>query len=104
MPNNPEYSTYHTGVQGYSLVHGVEYEEPVKSGLHSISAPCAVYHVPTREAVLMIPAKLTSSTSWAKEYSESLMISFNTHKSATVECVDSSFVTIPGSGANTNEE
>ena len=102
MPNDPEYSTYKSGVQGHSYVMGVEYDFPVKSSADNFDASCAVCHVPTRGAVMMIPAKLTCPTSWTKEYSGYLMSSYYTRKSATFECVDSSFEPIPGSGADTN--
>ena len=102
MPNDPEYSGYRTGVQGHSHVHGSEYEYPLKSSLHDYNVPCAVCHVLTRGAVIMIPAKLTCPTSWTKEYSGYLMSSYDVRKSATFECVDSSFEAIPGSGADTN--
>ena len=100
MPNDPEYSTYHVGIQGRSYLAGVEYEFPV-TGTHDDDAPCAVCHVPTRGAVMMIPAKLTCPASWTKEYSGYLMSSYDTRKSASFVCVDSSFEGIPG-GSDVN--
>ena len=97
MPNDPEYFPDQAGVEGLSFLHSVDYERPINKDLHDTNVPCAVCHVSSREAVMMIPTKLTCPTSWTKEYSGYLMNSHYLRESATFEYVDSSFEAIPQS-------
>ena len=104
MPNGPEYSTYFTGTQQYSRMFGVEYRNPLSATLQNQNVPCAVCHVSTREAVIMIPAKLTCPTSWMKEYTGYLMTQAWNQSVATFECVSSMGTSgegIPGSEGGT---
>ena len=55
LPDDPEYGQYTPGVQGLSPIFGVEYEAPIQTALNENNVPCAVCHVSTRAAVLMIP-------------------------------------------------
>ena len=69
MPNDPEYSDYTAGVQGYSPIYGVEYW-PYTGPLHEVqhqNMPCAVCSG-NRSKVLMIPAKVTCPPQWQREY------------------------------------
>ena len=68
LPNNPEYGQYTPGVQGYSTIFGVEYQGPIQTALHDHNVPCAVCHVSTRAAVLMIPAWHHCPSQWTLEY------------------------------------
>ena len=97
MPNVPEFSEYHLGIQAYSYMYPVEYKNPLKTSSNNKNAPCAACYVPTREVVLMIPARITCPYGWTMEYSGFLMTSYlgSDRKSATFECVDSSFEGIP---------
>ncbi len=65
LPNNPDYLSGANGVQSNPL-HGAEYEiypqQPIHH-LHDHNVPCAVCYVPTRAAILMIPAKTQCPTS-----------------------------------------
>ena len=93
FPDIPEWGEYIGGTQGYSHVYGVEYEAPIPrlgggTNLHDHDVPCAVCHVPTRDAKLMIPAKVTCPSGWTKEYNGYLMTERLTHYSAPFECVD----------------
>ena len=101
MPNDPEYSAYRADVQGQSRMFGVEYQRPLTSDLQNANVPCAVCHVTTRGAMMMIPVKLTCPTSWTKEYSRYLMSQHKDDSSATFECVDSDPEAIPESGDDT---
>ena len=59
LPNNPEYGRYAPGEQNQADMYGVEYQLDSGSPLpaiHDHNVPCAVCHVSTRAAVLMIPA------------------------------------------------
>ena len=51
------------------IMYGVEYERT--NGLVANSfdthVPCAVYYVPTRNALYMIPAKYECSSGWTRE-------------------------------------
>ena len=66
LPSDPDYLTEKNGVQGYSPLHGAEYEsngnQPL-SHLLNHDVPCAVCFVSTRVATLMIPAKTQCPTS-----------------------------------------
>ena len=106
MPSKyPEYAGYKPGVQGHSPVFGVEYRTYSSSppfNLNAHNVPCAVCHVSTRAAVLMIPARLTCPTGWTQEYAGYLMTEYYAHNIATFECVDRNAEPIPGSHAVTN--
>ena len=58
LPNNPEYGRFSPGVQNYAPIYGVEYQTYSFNNQHILNhnVPCAVCHVSTRAAVLMIPA------------------------------------------------
>ena len=76
LPDDPEYSLYGSGVNGYSPLRGAEYltvsGQPLRSNyVHNI--PCAVCYTSTRGTLLMIPAKLTCPTHWTTEYAGYLM-------------------------------
>ncbi|CAI8045262.1 Short-chain collagen C4 (Fragment) [Geodia barretti] len=71
LPDTPEYSTYRPGVQGYSPIHGAEYETnhatlPIP-GVYEHNVPCAVCLNSQRKAVLTIPACITCPSSWTLE-------------------------------------
>ena len=102
LPNNPEYGQYIAGVQGNSPIFGVEYTLSVQSAVNNHNAPCAVCHVSTRAAVLMIPAWLHCPSQWTLEYTGYLMTEHNAHNAATFECVDKDAEAVPGSHVNTN--
>ena len=105
LPNNPEYGHYIAGVQDYSPIFGVEYETYTGGPLsrrHDHNVPCAVCHVSTRAAVLMIPAWRHCPSQWTLEYTGYLMTEYKNHNTATYECVDKDAESVPGSGANTN--
>ena len=72
MPLNPQYSSYTPGVQGFSYVYGVEYENPI-GGTGNDDATCAVCYVSTQDIVLIVPARTSCPTSWTREYYGYLM-------------------------------
>ena len=100
MPNDPEYSNFVPGIQGNSYVYIVEYEFPINNDLFNYEVPCAVCHVSNREAVVMIPARLTCPTNWTLEYTGYLMSERSNHRPATYECVDAMAEGIPNTEAN----
>ena len=110
LPNNPVYGGYTCtpGVQSYSptCIYEVEYElsngSPFPSSLHEHNVPCAVCHVSTRSAVLMIPAWRHCPSGWTVEYTGYLMSEHNAHTKATYERVDMNVESIPESYADTN--
>ena len=60
MPDDPDYLSYRSGVQGYNYVYGTEYQTnpgPLQA-IHDHNVPCAVCYASTRVAVTMIPLKL----------------------------------------------
>ena len=104
MPKDPEYKsdlTYRPGVDDHSQLHGVEYELPVQ-GSHEHNVPCAVCHVTTRSAVLLLPAKYSCPTTWTREYYGYLMSEHKNHKRLNYVCVDEGMESLPGSSTNTN--
>ncbi len=91
LPNNPDYLSSANGVQGYSSLRGTEYESypPTPLGhLTHHNVPCAVCYVPTRVAMIMIPAKTQCPTSWTVEYAGYLMTAHYLHHRSTFSCVD----------------
>ena len=105
LPNNPEYGQYAPGVQNYAPIYGVEYQTHGNTPLQPLlnhNVPCAVCHVSTRAAVLMIPAWRHCPSQWTLEYTGYLMTEHYTFSKATYECVDKDAVSVPGSHANTN--
>ena len=62
--------------------------------------PCAVCHVSTRSAVLMIPAWCHCPSGWTVEYTGYLMSEYQVK--ATYECVDLNPQSVPGSHTDTN--
>ena len=105
LPNNPEYGRYIPGVQGRSPIYRVEYQQDGGSPLpelHDHNVPCAVCHVSTRAAVLMIPAWRHCPSQWTLEYTGYLMTEHYANSKATYECVDKDAESVPGSRANTN--
>ena len=101
LPNDPEYSTFVPGVQGDSYMYTVEYKDPINTYSNNYEVPCAVCHVSNREAVIVIPAKLTCPTNWTREYAGYLMSESKNSKVATFECVDATLEVIPGTANNT---
>ena len=105
LPDDPQYSTYRAGRQGFSDIFGVEYDNPVidYTKLHNYNVPCAVCMARGRAALLMIPAKLQCpDENWTREYNGYLMSSSNGNGATTFECVDVKYETIPGSATNTD--
>ena len=93
LPDDPEYSRYSSGVQGYSLLRGAEYRASSSQQLHNSKfghdMPCAVCCTSTRSKLLVIPAKLTCPTNWTTEYTGYLMAADHRHNGRTLfECVD----------------
>ena len=98
MPYDPEYTLpYVNGVQSYSPLYQVEYQNTIRSRSHDI--PCAVCLVTTKELVLMIPAKTSCPLSWTREYYGYLMSErvHSDHHRSTFECVDKDLDSVVGS-------
>ena len=105
LPNNPDYVSSPNGVQGYSPLHGAEYESfpPAPLGhLGQQNVPCAVCYVPTRAAMIMIPAKTQCPTSWTIEYVGYLMTEYYNFARSVFSCIDKDAQSIPGGVGNEN--
>ena len=104
LPPDPDYLTEKNGVQGYSPLHGAEYEIYIHSvplsHLNNQNVPCAVCFVSTRAAMLMIPAKTQCPTSWTLEYMGYLMTEHYSNYRSLFNCVDKDSVSIPGGDGN----
>ena len=75
LPQDPKYSNFRPGVQGYSPLHGVEYEIYGESPIvhvHNHNVPCAVCCT-SRSKLFMLPARDKCPTTWTLEYSGYLM-------------------------------
>ncbi len=60
-----------------SYIYGTEYEHPiVGTQEHNV---CAVCHMTTRSAVLMIPSKTSCPPNWIREYYGYLMSEYHGH-------------------------
>ncbi len=103
LPNNPDYLSSANGVQGYSPLHGAEYQIGTTQPLTHRSdhnVPCAVCYVPTRVPMIMIPAKTQCTTSWKVEYVRYLMTKRYNHARSLFSCVDKDAQSIPGRVGN----
>ena len=61
--------------------------------------PCAVCHVTSRPAKLMIPARLTCPDGWTKEYAGYVMSGYHDHNGRTTYvCVDNAPEVFDGHG------
>ena len=99
LPPDPDYLTEKNGVQGYSPLHGAEYQSGTNQPLSHLlnhNVPCAVCFVSTRAAMLMIPAKTQCPTSWTQEYVGYLMTERYSHYRSVFACVDKDSESIPG--------
>ena len=104
MPDDPDYLSYSSGVQGYNYVYGVQYETsrgPL-SAVYNHNVPCAVCYASTRVAVTMIPAKTHCPSNWTLEYSGYLMSDYRGYTTTMYECVDKNPDSVPGSAADTD--
>ena len=104
MPDDPDYLSYQSGIQGYNYVYGAEYEiggGPLRA-VNNHNVPCAVCYASTRVAVTMIPAKTRCPSTWTLEYSGYLMSDYYNYHRTMYECVDKNPDSVPGSASNTN--
>ena len=103
LPEVPDYDLSHGSgsVSNVGLLYGVEYAYSVK-GVANGNVPCAICHVRTRAAVIMIPAKATCPDTWYREYYGYLMSEDYSHKRSTFECVDQDMDSLPNSFDPTN--
>ncbi len=82
-----------------SKIYGTEYKHPLR-GSHNHNAPCAVCHVTTRSAVLMIPGKTSCPRNWTREYYGYLVSAQHDHHRSMYECVDKGMESLPWSATN----
>ncbi len=103
LVKDPQYNLRYSasGPRYKSYIYGSEYEHPIV-GTHEHNVPCAVCHVTTRSAVLMIPGKTTCPPNWTREYYGYLMSAYHGHYRSMYECVDKGMESLPGSSSNTN--
>ena len=104
LPEDPDYIEFTAGVQGYSPVHGAEYEidgGPLHA-VHNHDIPCAVCFTSDRGTHIMLPAKTQCPRSWTLEYTGYLMSERHENYRKTFECIDKDPESIPGANANVN--
>ena len=104
LPDEPQYLDYQTGVQGYSPLHGAEYEVRTKPlhSVHNQNVPCSACHFSTRASVIMIPARLSCPNTWTLEYSGYLMSKYREYYRSSAKCVDKNPEAVPGCASDTN--
>ena len=106
LPNDPQYSRYKSGDDGFSPLAGVEYQAVSGQPFHSVSGhnmPCAVCYTSSRVTVLMIPAKLTCPTNWTTEYTGYIMASRHSDYGRLLyECIDQAPESVPGLDAGSS--
>ena len=103
LPHNPEYYNSTKKAIYAALVYGSEYEtwgSPIANlGNHNV--PCAVCYA-ERNAMIMVPAKITCPSQWTREYNGYLMASYYAQVSAkTFVCVDIDAQPVRGEAHNT---
>ena len=105
LPDDPDYDLQVTraGVQGYSKLYGVEYENPAPNNAqHDFNVPCAVCLAKGRISLVNIPAKMQCPEKWTLEYKGFLMSGHNGHQRTMFECVDEALEGLSGSASNEN--
>ena len=103
LPDDPDYdpSLIRAGVQGYSKLYGVEYENPAPNNAQQDeNAPCVVCLAGGRTSLLMVPAKLHCPEKWTLEYNGFLMSNKNGFQRTMFECVDKGLEGLSGSASN----
>ncbi len=103
MPKDPEYKLelpYRLSVEHQIQLHGAEYQHPLQ-GTHDHNVPCAVCHVSTISALLLIPAKYSCPGNWTMEYYGYLMSENKNHERTHFACVDHDMEGLPGCQAST---
>ena len=90
LPDNPEYYSSTKKATYAALVYGSEYAtwaSPLNNlGNHNV--PCAVCYA-ERNAMIMVPAKITCPSQWTREYNGYLMAAYYKHASPkNFVCVD----------------
>ncbi|KAK3739043.1 hypothetical protein QZH41_011885, partial [Actinostola sp. cb2023] len=109
MTEKPDYLNTLKGWQYSGRVYGTEYEVyEYGSGktlfgktLHNHDAPCAVCHVKTRSAKLMIPGTYKCPAGWHREYYGYLMTEYYKHvHPMDYICVDKKADPVPASHSN----
>jgi len=73
MPPDPQYNkVYTSGYGGGSLINGAEYQSfqygIFPSSAYEQNVPCARCYTENRPALMMIPAKRSCLSGWAKGY------------------------------------
>ena len=105
LPKDPDYDLQlvRAGVQGYSKLHGVEYENPSPNSIQDDdNVPCAVCLAGGRISQLMVPAKMHCPEKWTLEYKGFLMSGRNSYQRTMFECVDTRLEVLSGSEKNDN--
>ena len=104
LPLDPEYHQRQAGTPYFGIICGAEYEQTdvLVADSHDTDVPCAVCHVPTRNAVHMIPAKYSCPEGWTREYYGYLMSEHyhDGHYRSDFSCVDYSLTPVVGSKHN----
>ena len=98
MPFDPQYTlTSIPGIQGYSPLDIVEYQNTVKHT--GLDIPCVVCVAPKKHLVFMLPGKTSCPASFTREYDGYLMSERNhpNHYRSTFECVDAALEGVRGS-------
>ena len=104
LPDNPEYYSSTKKATYAALVYGSEYAtwaSPLNNlGNHNV--PCAVCYA-ARNAMIMVPAKITCPSKWTREYNGYLMAAYYKHASPkNFVCVDIDAQPVRGEEHDTN--
>ena len=101
LPLEPKYGAYRPGVQGYSPLHGTEYEAQREYPFRN-NHDHNVCSVTSRSRIFVVPARNDCPSMWTLEYSGYLMGEHYNHNRNTFECVDKDAEYIPGSTSDVN--
>ena len=103
LPNNPEYVSANSPINGRAPLYGVEIQHNVGNlNLENQNIPCAVCYTPTRSTMVMIPAWNHCPASWTKEYVGYIMTEDIGHRRLQYECVDQNPEVVTGEARNTD--
>ena len=89
LPSDPEYYSDGKPTTYPAYVYSSEYETwgTELTGLENHNVPCAVCEA-QRQAMIMVPAKITCPTGWTREYNGFLMASYFAAQAKRFVCVD----------------
>ena len=102
LPLNPQFYNTTKRALDRTYIYGAEYKDTdaLIPNSHNTDVVCAVCHVPTRNALYMIPAKYDCPSNWTREYFGFLMSEHFADRRSQFTCVDRNLISVVESTHN----